>query len=403
MENEKDIEERQVLINKIKVLEDKLKKVDERIKIRTVTFSELFSGILFSSKNTSKSEKTKYLIQGGDTMKFQGVSVLKHKTCNTWYARFRNNGKQFYISAKTQIDCYNKLKQALSQKQQSFQKEKKPAITFADWYKKWLDLYKHDVKQSTVVQYNVCMKHLNAISNKQINKITGIDLIEQLNKISGERTKQKVYDFANSLFDKALINEFVSKNPLSLVDKPKHRRVNGKALTSEDEEVFENLSIQNNADIFLICLYQGLRRGEALALTGTDIDLEHNLLTINKSLNQNNKLDTTKNIYSNRVMPIFEKSIPILKKYAGIKNRIFNFSHKICEKKFKELSNNLSQKYTIHSLRHTFITKCQEKQVPLHIIQKWVGHNIGSQVTNQVYTHTRDVAEFENIEKMNKI
>ena len=83
--------------------------------------------------------------------------------------------------------------------------------------------------------------------------------------------------------------------------------------------------------------------------------------------------------------------------------RIFDISNQTAGKLFKQMIKdlNLNEKYTPHSLRHTFITKCQESGVPLHIIQKWVGHTIGSKVTNSVYTHTRELAELENIEKMN--
>lgn len=59
--------------------------------------------------------------------------------------------------------------------------------------------------------------------------------------------------------------------------------------------------------------------------------------------------------------------------------------------------------YTIKTLRFTFITKCQEANIPEHIIQKWVGHEIGSQVTKKVYTKVRQQAEVENINIYNEI
>ena len=59
--------------------------------------------------------------------------------------------------------------------------------------------------------------------------------------------------------------------------------------------------------------------------------------------------------------------------------------------------------YTIKTLRFTFITKCQEANIPEHIIQKWVGHEIGSQVTKKVYTKVRQQAEVENIKIYNQI
>lgn len=52
----------------------------------------------------------------------------------------------------------------------------------------------------------------------------------------------------------------------------------------------------------------------------------------------------------------------------------------------------LNTKYQIsnelhsHRLRHTFITRCQEKGVPLVVIQSLVGHIEGSSITNDVYT-----------------
>ena len=131
--------------------------------------------------------------------------------------------------------------------------------------------------------------------------------------------------------------------------------------------------------------------------------LKEKTLTINKSLNQKNEISTTKNIYSNRVIPLFDKTYKMLLKYKNVQGRIFNISYLTCEREFHKITKELGSKtkYTIHSLRHTFITKCQEANIPLHIVQKWVGHNIGSEVTAKVYTHTRELAELENIEKMN--
>lgn len=62
----------------------------------------------------------------------------------------------------------------------------------------------------------------------------------------------------------------------------------------------------------------------------------------------------------------------------------------------------LNPKYTIHSLRHTFITNCQDSNIPEHIIQNWVGHTIGSNVTKQIYTHIQKDSNDINIITLNK-
>ena len=58
-------------------------------------------------------------------------------------------------------------------------------------------------------------------------------------------------------------------------------------------------------------------------------------------------------------------------------------------------------KITIHELRHTFITRCHEKGIDEMIVQRWVGHQIGSRMTKAVYTHISNDKELEYIEKVN--
>ena len=55
---------------------------------------------------------------------------------------------------------------------------------------------------------------------------------------------------------------------------------------------------------------------------------------------------------------------------------------------------------TMHSLRHTFVTRCQEKNVQLYILQNWIGHAQGSAVTTRVYTHKQKEAELDAINKV---
>lgn len=365
--------------------------------------------VLNKEKQNTSSQLTN-LIAGGENMKYQGISIIKHKTCTTWYARYRSGGKQFYISARTQQQCYDKLKETLKHKskfqikQISKTKKIEKSLTFLDWYNKWLDLFKRNVKDTTKTDYKSSMAYLKELFDKPINKITSIEIIEILNKINFERRKQKCYELLNDIFNKAVINEIIEKNPILKIDKPKHKKVNGSSLTNRDELEFENIFIKENQDIFLICLYQGLRRGEALALTMQDVNFDNKTLSINKSLNRKNEIDTTKNDYSIRTMPLFDKSIKILKKYLNVSGRIFNFSYTTTEKIYNKIirENFPNKKYSIHSLRHTFITRCQECNIPIHIIQKWVGHVQGSSVTSAVYTHAREFAELENIEKLNQ-
>ena len=90
---------------------------------------------------------------------------------------------------------------------------------------------------------------------------------------------------------------------------------------------------------------------------------------------------------------MFEETKTILLKYKNQKERIFEISNKQCDnliEKIKEITQIANLK--LKDMRSTFITRCKELNIPKHIIQSWVGHKIGSSVTDVVYTkHNTDV------------
>ncbi len=343
-------------------------------------------------------------------MKYQGITIHKTPGYNTWYTRYRANGVQHFISAKTQKECYNKLKKALKQAEQrpqeiELQQTSATNITLNEWYNKWLELYKiGKVKQTTLVDYKSILTNVSEeLKNKEISAIKVEDILQSLNKCPGERQRQKLYDFYNMLFKKAEDNEYISKNIMKRIDKPKHEKQHGIALDNTQQEELERVCPKvPNSDIVLVAMYQGLRRGEALGLTIDNIDFENNLLTINKAWT-NGAFDTTKNKQSVRTMPLFDKTKQILLKYQNKKGRVFNLSvgeYQTIKDKIKKLIKIPNLK--IKDMRSTFITRCKELNIPKHVIQSWVGHIIGSSVTDTVYTkHNADI-DFNYINIINK-
>ena len=362
-----------------------------------------FTGCKESKKNTTNNALN--LINKGDNMKFQGKTIFKNTTCDTWYTRYRENGVQHYISGKTQKDVLNKLKDKL--KYISKQHIKKLNTTLLEWYNQWLKLFKiGNVKDITIKQYEKCLRHIdNSILNKDITQINSIEIMETLNNIEHERIRQQVYELLNTLFTKAKQHEKVHKNIMEIIEKPKHIREKGIALTNKEQELFCNYCRDYiYGDIFLVTLYQGLRVGEVLAITGEDINLTNNTLTINKSLNSSGEIDTTKNNQSNRTMPIFDNTRIILEKYKNYgKQRIFDISYNVPQKHLKKIIEDIKiRDISPHDLRHTFVTNCKNKGIPEHIVQSWIGHNIGSDVTRRIYTHTNEEDVKEYIEIYNK-
>jgi integrase len=338
-------------------------------------------------------------------MKFKGITIFQNKNCKTWYTRYRLNGKQFYISASTQKKCYNLLKEKLNIPE----KIKKNENTLKMWYEKWIKLFKvGKVKEITINSYKYLLKNFSEnFLNTKIKRITSLEIQNELTKIVGDRQKQKSYEFLNDVLNKAQKFGIIEKNPISIIEKPKYKSKSGYALTKTEQEIFikECKNQKEFGKLFLVTLFQGLRKGEALAITYNDIDLKKKTLTINKSWNRNNKFDTTKNENSVRIMPIFQNTYEILKEYSTKSDkRIFEYSIRQCDQHFKKIIKicKFGEHIRMHDLRHTFITNCKDINIPEHIVQHFVGHAIGSKVTSKIYTHINEENLQENIDKINK-
>ena len=347
-------------------------------------------------KNEERIKTKNVLPLKESTLKLQNKTIIKNKNCNTWYARYRENGAQHYISGRTQKEVYEKLKNKLNVQEKDTSKN----ITLIKWYQKWLEAFKIGVvKESTIVDYEKILKRIDeSLLNSQMKNINAFDIIETLNKIKEERTKQKVYELLKALFEKAFNLNMIPHNVVKQIDKPKHRREEGVALTEKEQKVFiDYCNSCKYGDLFLITLYQGLRIGEALGLTGNDIDLDNNTLSISKAWTSVG-WDSTKNDQSHRIMPIFKNTRSILEKYVNLQNtRLFNVSYWTPREYLVTACKETGiRQISAHDLRHTFITNCKNKNIPEHVIQAWVGHKIGSKVTANVYTHinVEDVSKY---------
>lgn len=346
---------------------------------------------LIINENTAINNLATKLNQEEQVMKYKGVSIFKRKDCNSYYARYRLNGKQHYLTSKTKKGCYELLKRALDNREE-VRARKYSTTTFEEWYQQWLKIFKINiVRESTLADYNYMYKKLphTFLISEMIN-ITALQVMEILNSIEGTRQRQKVYEWLKDIFTKAHLYKVTKENIFDVIEKPKHISKQTIALTQEQEAMFIQTCRGTKYGLFfLICLMQGLRRGECLALTTEDFNFEEKTLTISKSVNERSEQNKTKTISSNRVMPLFDRTIAELKGFNFVKNkRLFNVTPEPLFKNFKRIlkAANLPN-IKIHELRHTFITRMQELNIPEFIIQAWVGHEIGSKVTKKVYTH----------------
>ena len=353
--------------------------------------------------NETKSNKSipKKSLLGDAAMKYKNKTIFKNPKAKTWYARYRLNGKQYYIAGKTQEEVYNKLKIELN----LTKKDNITIFTLKTWIEKWFSLYKSNLRERSILDLkNTLNKVYSTLMSRKIESINSIELNEYIQSLSSERVRAKTYVILNDIFDKATKNGVINKNPFDVIQKPKYEPKERYALSlSEENLLLDKIKNKEEYYIFAIAMLQGLRPGELLALEYRDINFKNMTITINKSYDEKTSDTEVKNKYSNRTVPLFKKTYEIIKNIdTGLCRRFAQHNTKTLNSQLKDLTNDITnEEITLYNLRHTLITRLSDNNVPEHIIQAWVGHSKGSKITKTTYTHISKETEIKYINILN--
>ncbi len=333
--------------------------------------------------------------------KYKGKTI-RRKADGRWWVRYTVQGKVHAVYGKTQNECLQKLKDALKQLEQG-NVARKP-LTLGEWLQRWLELYKvPKVKKHTLADMQRCLTAVKPIHNWKLIKITSLQLQEWLNSIDKPRKREKLQIFLKDAFTKAWKNRLIEHNPFDAIESIPRQRKQSRSLTHEEENSFvEACQNYNQGDLYLLCLYQGLRLGEAVALTWQDIDFAKGTISISKAIDGLGELTTPKTATSNRIIPLFARSRQLLlakDKANGSSGNIFSYNRKVYQNAMLKLTKQLClHGVSVHTLRHTFATRCSEAGIPPKVVQKWLGHST-VEMTLNVYTHVNNDYEKEMTSK----
>lgn len=275
--------------------------------------------------------------------------------------------------------------------------------------------------------------------NKPIQKVSAFD-IEQSKKSIREyanNTIDKIWRFINVIFKIGISRRKIIYNPMNdeTLVKPISKKANKQveSLTQEEEsKLLEVLSKSPNKqynNIILLQLYTGARIGEILALSKDCINLKNNSITIYRTItrDKNDKAilgQHTKTYCKKTGLDKGRRCFPMQPKVRKLieeilANKITNMHNLLFwdYSKNRIITDGMINSYlsrinkispnesitgalSTHRLRHTFITRCQEKNLSLAVIQSLVGHVQGSTITNDTYTSVSLNFIQQELEKM---
>lgn len=329
-------------------------------------------------------------------------------------------------------------------------------ITVNEWFFRWEREYRIGKVRESTLQSNHAhyMTHFfDTLGKMKLREVKQINITEIYNQMIKDGLRNASLDRYNTvlllLFDAAVSNDLIQKNPAKgALILPEEKPVEKRVLTEEEEEIFFDYVIHNGyhkklAPLFTVGFGTGMRIGEILALTWDDIDFENEVIHVTKTLSylfdriRNKKMYFTinppKTKTSVRDVPMLpkvkeallyqrEKGTKCKVAVDGYKNFVFctkngnvytasniwTSINRIVEGMNKKENERAQiegrkpvyfERFSAHSMRHTFATRCYEKGMRPKVVQQILGHS-SIDMTLDVYTHVTQKMIQEDMKKL---
>ncbi len=309
-------------------------------------------------------------------------------------------------------------------------------MQYEKWLNEWLENYvKPSVKLRTYARYSITVeKHLSPkLGRYEMDELTGIFLqryVTELLKNGNQRTGRGLS--VNTVSGIITVVKTTLKLACTLglckeyvgdkIKRPKAEEKKVDCFTQGEQKRIEKaVGLDKRPKMFgvVLCLYTGLRIGELLALTWTDIDFKKGVLSVNKTCfdgkNEQGKLcrlqNAPKTLSSKREIPIPKQllfALRELKKNSKSKQVIEDKNGKLVsvrsyQRSFELLLKKIgfSQK-CFHSLRHTFATRALECGMDVKTLSELLGHKSPTVTLNR-YAHSMTKHKREMMNKLGKL
>ena len=323
----------------------------------------------------------------------------------------RINGKRKAFRGKTDKEVWEKIK---AFDRTAAEKEAAAASTFSAAAEAWWAEIEPTLQHNTAKSYKPAYERAKAeFGPRSVANITAQQIDEYIRDFASTRARKTVVtqlQIIRQILRKAEVDGKLKYNPASAVTPP--RNLPRSRREAPDKEQIQRIKagIKLPFGLFAALIYYtGCRRGEALALTGADIDRKNNLIYIRKSvyyMGNSPHIKEPKTEKGIRTVPLLDalaaalpRKLPKGYLFAGTDGRPLTDSQfKVMYREDKAVS---GVTVTPHQIRHGYATALFESGIDPKTAQALLGHAQLS-TTMDIYTHVYADKLKAAAEQMNK-
>lgn len=310
-------------------------------------------------------------------------------------------------------------------------------ITFYEVYCQWLEIYKQDVKPSTLLKTEGKFRTqiLPTLGKMRIQKISIQDLQRLVQKWSKQFKHYKQYfNYTKLIFTFAYKMGYIKHNVCDKVMIPKKAShdfsVKREKYFYTKQELNQFLTMAKEHDskwytFFWLLSFSGIRKGEALALTWRDVNFTNGVLSITKTVAEARISGKVKHVIQppktnkDREVALDKATLTILKEwkskqakelliqgynaldgqqliFQNANNKMISLSQP--RKHALAIAKKASLEYLhVHGFRHTHASLLFESGASIKDVQERLGHS-DIKTTMNIYAHVTESAKIKTAE-----
>lgn len=290
----------------------------------------------------------------------------------------------------------------------------KPPVTFKEAAQAWKDVRFEQLAYKTAEAYKPVFRRLTArFGAEALEHIETRDVSAYLQALASQgyarRTVQMHRDMLSQIYNHAIGAGLTRVNPVDHAVMPRGLSAHVREIAPDDAIEAVKNGLKEPFGLFaFVCLYAGLRRGEALALRYEDVDRDAGYIHVTKAVEYIGNVPHIKepktasgrrDVY---LLDVLADAIPQQGSgyiFAGDDGELLTkMAYRV---RWERYCTQIGHEITAHQLRHGYATLLYEAGVADKDAQEQLGHS-SIEVTRDVYTHVRGAQRERTRSRLNR-